>query len=261
MCYKDTASARGFAARLHEDEIGVLRLFFGRRTLFYASFFLAPKFLGLFMNTLPLWHEIRGLQALSLCDWAGHLSLILFCGGCNLRCPTCHNALLAWQPEACPPVPRESVAKLLHKHRGWYEGIVLSGGEATTHPHLEALLDDIHLLSQEATGEALPVRLDSNGMRPALLERLLRDQRIAAAAVDVKGCYEQYPALSGGCVEADQAQEALEHCYALAEEFPGKIHFRTTQVPGLEEQHLDKVRAYLPPNHVLTVQNYVPPRT
>lgn len=213
------------------------------------------------MNTTTLWQEIRGVQALSLCDWAGHLSLTLFCGGCPLRCPTCHNALLAWQPNRLAPVPRQSVADLLRQHKDWYDGIVLSGGEPTTHPHLEELLDDIKLLSQEATGKALPLRLDSNGMRPALLGRLLCDQRINAAAVDVKGCYDQYPALTGGCVEARAAQEALEQCYALAREFPGKIQFRTTQVPGIEEHHLDTVRGYLPPEHVLTVQNYVPPRT
>lgn len=207
-----------------------------------------------------LWQRIRGLAPVSLCDWAGHISLVLFCGGCNLRCPTCHNASVAWQPEILDPVTRESVATLLRQHQGWYDGIVLSGGEATTHPQAEALLDDVRLLSQEVTGKILPVRLDTNGMRPDVLERLLRSQRIDAAAVDVKGCYEHYPALTGGCVESPAAQEALERCYALAVEFPGKLHFRTTQVPGIEAQHLDIVRGYLPPGYSLTVQNYVPPR-
>ena len=40
--------------------------------------------------------SVRGLERLSLCDWPGRMSAVLFFGGCNLRCPTCHNAELAW---------------------------------------------------------------------------------------------------------------------------------------------------------------------
>ena len=38
--------------------------------------------------------RICGLQTLSLVDYPGKLATTVFTGGCNLRCPFCHNALL-----------------------------------------------------------------------------------------------------------------------------------------------------------------------
>ena len=35
-----------------------------------------------------------GLQKLSMVDYPGKLAATVFTGGCNLRCPFCHNALL-----------------------------------------------------------------------------------------------------------------------------------------------------------------------
>ena len=37
---------------------------------------------------------IYGLQKLSLLDYPGKLAATVFTGGCNLRCPFCHNASL-----------------------------------------------------------------------------------------------------------------------------------------------------------------------
>lgn len=207
------------------------------------------------------WHRVRGLQAVSLCDWPNHLSLVLFCGGCNLRCPTCHNAALAWQPARFHAMERDDVAALLHRHRAWYQGIVVSGGEATVHPQLQDLLEDLNRLSVASTGQPLPIKLDTNGMAPDYAGHLLRAGHIDTLAVDVKGCYEHYPVLTGNTVQPHEARTALEACYALALEFPQRVVFRLTQVPSITDQDIATVRSYLPTGHTLTIQAYVPPRT
>ena len=38
--------------------------------------------------------HIHGLQNLAMVDYPGKLAATVFTGGCNLRCPFCHNALL-----------------------------------------------------------------------------------------------------------------------------------------------------------------------
>ncbi len=41
------------------------------------------------------WNHVHGFERLSLCDWPGYSSCVIFLGGCNMRCPTCHNWQLA----------------------------------------------------------------------------------------------------------------------------------------------------------------------
>ena len=42
--------------------------------------------------------HIHGLQKLAMVDYPGKLAATVFTGGCNLRCPFCHNALLVTRP-------------------------------------------------------------------------------------------------------------------------------------------------------------------
>ena len=48
------------------------------------------------------WNHLRGLTPLSLCDWPGRPCCVVFLGGYNLRCPSCHNADLAWNMTSLP---------------------------------------------------------------------------------------------------------------------------------------------------------------
>ena len=38
--------------------------------------------------------KIQGLQKTTLLDYPGHVAATVFTGGCNFKCPFCHNALL-----------------------------------------------------------------------------------------------------------------------------------------------------------------------
>ena len=39
--------------------------------------------------------KIHGLQKMTLLDFPGHVACTVFLGGCDLRCPYCHNYELA----------------------------------------------------------------------------------------------------------------------------------------------------------------------
>ena len=39
--------------------------------------------------------DVSGLQKLTLLDYPGRVACTIFTGGCDLRCPFCHNASLA----------------------------------------------------------------------------------------------------------------------------------------------------------------------
>lgn len=197
------------------------------------------------------WTFLRGHQAVSLCDWPARVSTVLFLGGCNLRCPTCHNAQLAWHPETLPKISKSSVVSYLEAKKDWLDGVVLSGGEPSCVPGLEDLC-------AELIQTGLPVKLDSNGFRPKVLDALLSKGLIQAAAVDVKGPWEKYPVLTGGRCTAHEARSALESVFDLALCFAAAFTFRCTRVPQLGEEDIQKVRDSLPQGHELRLQDFVP---
>ena len=200
-----------------------------------------------------VWNHLRGLQRLSLCDWPGRSCCVVFLGGCNLRCPTCHNHDLAWNMDSQPLVPRAELLRFLAGRRDWLDGVTVTGGEATCAEGLGELLYEIKRLD-------LPVKLDSNGMRPEVLAEALEADLVDLCAVDVKGPYFKYPALTGGAVAAAEARANLEAVFSLAAARPKAFTFRCTQVPLLTADDFETARGYLPSGFSLTLQPFRPPR-
>jgi len=205
-------------------------------------------------GTTRPWERVRGMVPVSLCDWPGKITCVLFAGGCNLRCPTCHNAALAWKWQTLRSLNRETVLDDLRRRKPWLDGITLSGGEPTCMAELDELLLDL-----AATG--LPVKLDSNGSAPGVLARVLEAGLAQVVAVDVKGPWSMYPALTGQTVTAEAARDALEEVFALARAYPGRMYFRCTRVPSLTRDDLDATRAQMPEGLPLHFQEFVPPRS
>ncbi len=206
------------------------------------------------MTDTPLaWERVRGMASVSLCDWPGKIASVLFVGGCNLRCPTCHNASLAWNWQALPPLDRTAVLADLRRRARWLDGLTLSGGEPTILAGLDALLADLATLG-------LPLKLDSNGAAPDVLDRLLRSGAVQTLAVDVKGPWSLYPELTGQTLSAREARNCLEQVFTLAREFPDRVYFRCTKVPRLSEEDLAATRKQVPAGLALVFQDFAPPR-
>ena len=74
--------------------------------------------------------NINGLQKLALVDFPKKMAATVFTGGCNLRCPFCHNALLVTAPaEQREHYEVPEVLDFLASRKGLLDGVVLSGGE------------------------------------------------------------------------------------------------------------------------------------
>lgn len=200
----------------------------------------------------PVWDHVRGLVPTSLCDWPGKITCVLFTVGCNLRCPTCHNALLAWKGQHLPCLDREVVFGDLRRRKRWLDGLTVSGGEPTLVPALDTLLADLGSLG-------LPIKLDSNGTNPDLLAWLLDRNLVHSLAVDVKGPWPMYPELTGG-FPAAQAQDSLLRIFDLARQYPGRVFFRCTKVSALTPAALEETRGQVPPDLPLLFQEFVPPK-
>lgn len=165
---------------------------------------------------------VRGIHKTSLVDFPGEVCSTIFFGGCNFRCPWCHNADLVLRPSALPEIPPEDVLAFLDRRKSFIRAVCLTGGEPT-------LARDVEDLICQLKGSGFKVKIDTNGTRPAVLAGLLEKGLLDYVAMDVKGPPEKYHLLTG--VKADLG--AIEESIALLKDSRVAYEFRTTVVPGL----------------------------
>ena len=167
---------------------------------------------------------ISGLQKLTLLDYPGHVACTVFTGGCNFRCPFCHNAPLVL-PErlAGDANGEETVLQFLEKRRGVLEGVAITGGEPLLHPDMPDFLKKIRAMGYK-------IKLDTNGSFPERLAALLEDGLVDRVAMDVKNAPALY-ARTAGLETIDLA--ALTRSRDLLLQGTVDYEFRTTVVRSL----------------------------
>jgi len=109
---------------------------------------------------------IKGFEKLSLSDYPGKVSCVIFTPGCNLACPFCHNRDLVKNSLKLKPISENNVFEYLNKRKGLVDGVVITGGEPTIQKELGSFIKRIKSLGYK-------VKLDSNGTRPDILKILL----------------------------------------------------------------------------------------
>lgn len=127
---------------------------------------------------------IKGFQKLTLLDFPGHTACTVFTGGCNLRCPFCHNALLV-TGETDDIISEEEIFRHLKKRRGVLDGVAVTGGEPLLQKDIESFLYEIKC-------EGYHVKLDTNGTFPDRLKDILALDLADYVAVDIKNSKEKY---------------------------------------------------------------------
>ena len=133
-----------------------------------------------------------GFQKMTLLDFPGKVACTLFTGGCNMRCPFCHNALLVTELEQGNDTWDEAeVLTFLRRRKGLLDGVCVTGGEPTLYEDLPALLRQIR-------GLGFAVKLDTNGTNPDMLEALAQEGLLDYAAMDIKNSPDRYAETCGG---------------------------------------------------------------
>jgi len=129
-----------------------------------------------------------GFIKTSLLDYPEHMASIVFTKGCNLRCPYCQNKDLILPGTSLTEYPEEEILAHLKKRKGLLDGLVVTGGEPTLHSELPEFLTRVKDLGYD-------IKLDTNGLRPEILKKLLNAGLLDYIAMDVKLPLSQYRSL------------------------------------------------------------------
>jgi len=173
--------------------------------------------------------EIKGFINLSLVDWDGKLSSVLFVPNCNFRCPFCYNSTLVLHPERVETVPFERVEDYLKKQRSWIDGICITGGEPTLHKDLPDLCSKLKKMG-------FLVKIDTNGTNPTMMKELMDKGLMDYIALDIKAplTVEKYSRATG--INAEKLLEKVKETIKILLGSKMDYEFRTTVVPTLHEE-------------------------
>lgn len=170
--------------------------------------------------------NIQGFTKTTLLDYPGKVAAVIFLGGCNFRCPFCHNSSLVLPPKQKPSDSLEDILLFLKKRRKILDGVCISGGEPTLDPDLPSLCEQLKSLGYL-------VKLDTNGTNPGLLRELAGEHLIDYAAMDIKSSPVHYSKLAGiSKPDMDSIQQSVQ--WLLANALP--YEFRTTVVRELHAE-------------------------
>lgn len=190
--------------------------------------------------------KIYGLQKLTLLDFPQRVACTVFTGGCNLRCPFCHNASLV-RLEGERDLTEEAVA-FIRKRAPMLQGVCVTGGEPLLQPNLADFLRFVRSLG-------LATKLDTNGTLPECLEPLIAEGLLDYVAMDLKNCPEKY-AETVGVPHFDFAPVA--ETMRLLRKSDIDYEYRTTVVKGLHDaEGLKTVAALLTPDEKWFLQQFI----
>ena len=196
-----------------------------------------------------LWKSLlKGLQKLTLLDFPGKMAATVFTGGCNFRCPFCHNGSLVIPERFGETLPEEEFFAFLNKRRGILEGVCVSGGEPTLYPDLPEFIKKIRSLG-------FLVKLDTNGSRPDLLEKLIDEGLADYVAMDIKSSREGYSRAVGiedfDTSDIEKSVEILKKCKV-------DFEFRITVVKELHSaEDFEQIGQWLRGDSKIFLQTFI----
>ena len=189
---------------------------------------------------------IGGLQKISMIDYPGKLSAIIFTKGCNFLCPFCHNKTLLTS-DGETDYTEESVIEFLSSRQGILDAVTITGGEPLLQQDIEPFLQKLREMD-------FLVKLDTNGYSPEKLEKVL--PYLDYIAMDLKAPITKYDLLAGQKIDTTKINKSV----TIIKNFSGEKEFRTTLVHPLLD--VDDIKQIYEENQLGDIpyflQNYRP---
>lgn len=166
--------------------------------------------------------KIKGFQKMTLLDYPGHVACTVFTGGCNFRCPFCHNASLVLG-EGGEDFTEDEIIDFLEKRKGILDGVAITGGEPLLQSDISSFMRKIRALGYK-------IKLDTNGSFPEKLREIVNEGLCDYVAIDIKNSPEKYSVSVGRLgYDVDRISESINILMTGGVEY----EFRTTVVAEL----------------------------
>ena len=189
--------------------------------------------------------EILGIEKVSMVDYKDKISATIFTGGCNFRCPFCHNSGIV--EKKYNYYSEDEILEYLKDRKKLLDAVVISGGEPTLQKDLPRFIKAVRALGYL-------VKLDTNGTNPQMLEMLLQDGLIDYVAIDIKNDFSNYSVITG---VPNLNTEAIKKSLALLKKFLVDYELRTTLVKEFHTQkNIEKLSEDLKGEKLLYLQKF-----
>ena len=183
---------------------------------------------------------IKGFTPVTLLDWPGRISALLFVGGCNFRCPFCYNKELVINPEKEKTIDVKEIFEYLNNRKKWIDAVCITGGEPTLYEQ------GLENFCQKIKNLKFLIQIQTNGTNPELLDKLINAKLIDYIAMDIKGPIQKYDQI----VNVNVDKEKIKQSVRLIKSNPQiQSEFRTTIVPKMHnEDDIKMIGEWLGPN-------------
>lgn len=161
-----------------------------------------------------------GGTLISSVEFHGNMSLVIFMSKCPLACRYCHNVELL---EDDTQKTFEEVKKDIDHSADFIDAVVISGGEPLM--QLDALIE----LFTYIKSINLKTKLDTSGIYPEKIEKLLELELLDFVSLDIKAPFEKYRKITGAKV-GSQVKKSMK---LLNNDDNVRLEVRTTYVPTL----------------------------
>jgi pyruvate formate lyase activating enzyme len=150
-------------------------------------------------------------------EYPGKVSLVIFTGGCLLRCPYCHNPEIINGGDI---VSLSEIKKKIDESLDFIDAVVITGGE----PLMQ--MEEVRDILNYSRGKGLKTKIDTNGCYPERLSEII--DLVDYVALDIKAPFNKYNEVIGAEI-GDKVIESMK----ISSHSKGFLECRTTYVPGL----------------------------
>ena len=143
---------------------------------------------------------------ISLSEYPGEISLVLYSGSCICRCPWCFNPDLITKK----PLSFKQAKDAIDEHIDFITAVVLTGGEPLLNPQLKKII-------KYAKEKSLKVKINTNGLIPidGNVRKNMFIPYVDYINISVKGLYDDYKQL----LFTKSVESIIPHCEILEYSF------------------------------------------
>ena len=192
---------------------------------------------------------VSGIVDLSTIDYPKKASAVIFLHVCNMRCPYCHNLKFMLEHK------REMTVEEIFNDIDFLfaDAIVISGGEPTLQK------DAVIEIARYAKEKGFPVKIDTNGTHPEVIEELIKNNLIDYVAIDVKCRFDRYKEFVKCREDGEEIKKKILKIIDLCKANNVFVECRTTFVPKvMDKDDIEDIARTVKDCNLYAIQQFEP---